>query len=108
MQEDIFGNPLIKHGDYVVMDNCGFHHAHHIEPVLRNMLQLNGITLLYQPPYHLVYNTCEFCFRFLKSWLRKKTELADRQTEVAIYDALSRITQAMSRNIFRHCGYIER
>lgn len=107
LQEDIFGNPLLKQGDYVVMDNCGFHHAHHVQPVLTDMLQLSGITLLYQPPYHPVYNTCEFCFRFLKSWLRKNTELAERQTVVAIYDALSRITPAMSRNFFRHCGYVE-
>ena len=107
LQQDIFGNPLLKPGDYVIMDNCGFHHAHRVEPVLRNMLQLNGITLLYKPPYHPVYNTCEFCFRFLKSWLRKNAELAERQTEVAIYDALSRITPGMSRNFFRYCGYIE-
>lgn len=106
-QEDIFGNPLLKQGDFVVMDNCGFHHARHIEPLLRDMLQLNGITLLFQPPYHPAFNTCEFCFRFLKGWLRKNTELAERHTEVAIYDAISRITPAMSRNFFRYCGYIE-
>ena len=105
-QVDIFGNPLFSPGDVVVMDNCGFHHALHVKPVLENMLALQGTALVFQPPYHPIYNTCEQCFRFLKSWLRKNTELAENQTELCIYDALSRITQEMSRNFFRHAGYI--
>ena len=89
------------------MDNCGFHHARHVEPLLRNMLGLSGVDLVFQPPYHPVYNTCEHCLRFLKSWLRKNSELAEHHIEVAIYDALSRITPGMSGNFFRHCGYID-
>ncbi|XP_068738452.1 uncharacterized protein [Montipora capricornis] len=68
-EEDIFGNPLLKVGDTVILDNCGFHHARHVEPVLRNMLAARGIALIYQPPYHPQYNTCEHCFRVLKGWL---------------------------------------
>jgi len=45
-EQDIFGNPLLKQGDLVIMDNCGFHHAHHVEPVLRNMLGLRGVYCL--------------------------------------------------------------
>lgn len=101
-EEDIFGNPLLKQGDCVIMDNCGFHHARHVEPLLRDKLRLNGVTLLFQPPYHPVYNTCEYCFGFMKSWLGKNSELAELHTEVAIYDALSRITPGMSKNFFRH------
>ena len=80
-----------------------------VETVLRNMLGLSGVHLVFQPPYHPVYNTCEHCFiiRFLKSWLRKNSELAEHHTEVAVHDALSRITQGMSRNFLRHCGYID-
>lgn len=33
------------------MDNCGFHHGHHIVRVLQNMLGLNGVDLVFQPPY---------------------------------------------------------
>ena len=106
-EQDIFGNPLLKQGDLVIMDNCGFHHAYHVEPVLRNMLGLRGVYLVFQPPYHPVYNTCDHCFRFLKSWLRKNSELAEHHTEVAIYDALSRITPHMSRSFYKHCGYID-
>ena len=81
-ETDILGNPILKDGDIVIMDNCGFHHACHVEPVPRNMLELNGVHLAFQPPYHPVYNTCEFCFNLLKSWLRKNSELAKHYTEM--------------------------
>ena len=105
-EKDVLDNPVLKEGDTVIMDNCGFHHARHVEPVLRNMLTRRGCNLLFQPPYHPVFNTCEYCFRVMKGWLRKTTELTENHTVVAIYDALSRITSSMSRNFFRHCGYI--
>ena len=71
LQEEMFGNPPLKDGDTVIMDNCGFHHAGHVQPVLRNMLAICGASLIYQPPYHSQYNTCELCFRHLKGWLHK-------------------------------------
>ena len=104
-EKDVLENPVLKQGDTVIMDNCGFHHARHVEPALRNMLARNGCTLLFQPPYHPVYNTSEYCFHALKGWLRKNTDLTENHTVVAIYDGLSRITPVMSRNFFRHCGY---
>ena len=64
------------------MDNCGFHHARHVEPVLRNMLGLSGVDLVFQPPYHPVYNTCEHCFRFLKSLERPKLATSIRSSQV--------------------------
>ena len=46
------GNPMIKQADTIIMDNCGFHHANHIKPSLRDMLARCGARLGYQPPYH--------------------------------------------------------
>ena len=106
-EQDAFDNPVLKDGDLVVMDNCGFHHARHVEPMLRDMLANRGITLVYQPPYHPEYNTCEMCFRHLKGFLRKFSKLAEEHTEIAIFHGLSEITQSMSRNFFKYCGYIE-
>ena len=37
-ERDVFDNPTLKEGDTIVMDNCGFHHARYVEPVLRDML----------------------------------------------------------------------
>ena len=70
-EQDAFDNPILKDGDVVEIDNCGFHHARHVEPMLRDMLANCGITLVYQPPYHAEYNTCEMCF-----WHRKFSKLA--------------------------------
>ena len=106
-EQDAFNNPLLKHGDTVVMDNYGFHHARHVEPVLRDMLANHGIRLIYQPPYHPEYNTCEMCFRHLKGFLRKFSKFAELHTEIAIFHGLSEITQGMSRNFFSYCGYID-
>ena len=44
------GNPILSAGDAIVMDNCGFHHARHVETVLREMLLHHGVTLIFQPP----------------------------------------------------------
>ena len=68
---DRLDNFVLKNGDVVVMDNCGFHHAHTIEPILRHMLLRRGIRLIFQPPYHPIYNTCEYCFHYIKCWLRR-------------------------------------
>ena len=57
------------------MDNCGFHHARFVEPILTNMFADCGITLLFQPPYSLDFNTCEFCFRQIKDYLRRYSYL---------------------------------
>ena len=67
-EQDTFDNPVLKDGDLIVMDNCGFHHAGHVEPRLRDMLANRGVTRIYQPPYHPQYNTCEICFRHLKGF----------------------------------------
>ena len=100
--EDTFGNPVLKQGDTFIMDNCGFHHGRHTEPLLQHMLTEIGCNFVFQPPYHPVYNTSEYCFKVLKGWLRKNTKFSEDHTQIAIYDGLSRVTPEMSRNFFRH------
>ena len=106
-ETDAFGNSVLKRGDIVIMDNCGFHHGAMTEPVLRRMLADHGVDLIYQPPYHPVYNTCEMCFAFMKRWLREHSGYTEKYTEIAILDALSYVAQDMSRNFFRKCGYVD-
>ncbi|KAL9976754.1 hypothetical protein ACROYT_G014083 [Oculina patagonica] len=99
------GSAVLERGDCVVMDNCGFHHGHHIEPVLRNMLTDCGVRLIYQPPYSPQFNTCELCFHQIKAFLRRHQMLAMNETEVAIADAVLNISPANSFAHFKHCGY---
>ena len=36
------GSTILENGDVVIMDNCGFHHGHFVEPLLRDILQEHG------------------------------------------------------------------
>lgn len=100
------GSAVLERGDTVIMDNCGFHHGHFIEPVLTNMLADYGVRLLFQPPYSPHLNTCEYCFNQIKCYLKRNQLLAEQQTEVAIYNACLEITPENSSAYFRHCGYL--
>ena len=45
------GLSVFMYGDVVIMDNCGFHHGRLTEGTLRQMFEMRGVTLLFQPPY---------------------------------------------------------
>ena len=100
------GSAALERGDVVVMDNCGFHHARHIESLLQNMFNRCGIELIYQPPYSPHFNTCEYCFNQIKQFLQLNQVLAMNETEVAIREAISHITVENSAGYFRKCGYL--
>lgn len=100
------GNPILAAGDAVVMDNCGFHHARHVEPVLREMLLQNGVTLLFQPPYNPELNPCEYCFAHMKRSLRNNEMFTSQYTELAIVNAIELITPAFCCSFFKNCGYV--
>ena len=103
------GSAILERGDTVkkVMDNCGFHHGHFVEPLLTDMLAEYGLRLLFQPPYSPHLNTCELCFHQIKCFLKRNQLLAQRQTEIAIFDACREITVETSSAYFRHCGYLQ-
>jgi len=63
------GSAAVMRGEVVVMDNCGFHHAWHIEPLLQSMLNRCRIELIYKPLYSPHLNTCEYCFNQIKHFL---------------------------------------
>ena len=100
------GSVLLERGDCVVMDNCGIHHGLFVEPVLRELLNDYGVQLIYQPPYSPLLNTCEYCFRQIKEFLRRCQMLAIEETEIAIAEGVLLISAANSNNYFRNCGYI--
>lgn len=99
------GNPKIAAGDVVVMDNCGFHHARHVEPVLRQILIQRDVTLVYQPPYSPELNPCEYAFNHIKRLLKNNEKFTARFTELAIVNALEFITPTLCSSFFKKCGY---
>ena len=100
------GSPILEHGDCVVMDNYGFHHGRVAEPLLRDILHEHGINLLFQPAYSPHLNTCEFCFNQVKCYLKQNTALTVNETEIAIGEAVSKISASNSVGYFRNCGYL--
>ena len=100
------GSTILENGDVVIMDNCGFHHGQFAEAVLRDILQEHGVDLLFQPVYSPHLNTCEFCFHQIKCHLKQNTSLTANETEIAICEAVSKITPANSITYFRNCGYV--
>ena len=88
------------------MDNCGFHHGHFTEGMLRDMFDEYGVRLLFQPAYCPHLNTCELCFNQLKTFLRRFTLLAQQETRIAIAEGISSITQQNCVAYFKCCGYL--
>lgn len=101
------GSAVLEQGDTVIMDNCGFHHGHFVEPLLTDMLAEYGLRLLFQPPYSPHLNPCELCFHQIKCFLKRYQLLSQNHTEIAIYDACREITVENSCAYFRHCGYLQ-
>jgi len=89
------------------MDNDGFHHGHRVELVLRAMLEDCGIRVLFQPPYSLHFNTCEYYFNQIKAFLLLHQALAFNETKIAIAEAVLNIYAENSYAYFKHCGYFE-
>ena len=48
-----YGSATLERGDCVIMDNCGFHYARFVEPILRNMLA----DCLLTPPISILVNS---------------------------------------------------
>ena len=103
---DHVGNPVLANGDVIVMDNCGFHHGVFAENQLRLMLRNRGVELIFQPPCSPEFNSCEFCFRSMKAYLRQHEQFSINFTELEIIQGLQTITPAISQNIFSHCGFV--
>ena len=100
------GSAVLERGDVVVMDNCGFHHARHVEPLLRNVFTRCGIELIYQPPYSPHLNSCEYCFNQIKQFLQRHQMIPAHAMEVAIAEAICEITPENSAEYYKNCGYL--
>ena len=99
----VAGSQIPENGDVVVMDNCGFHHGHFVEALLRDIFREHGVDPLFQPVYLPHLNNCEFCFHQIKCYLEQSTSLTTNETEIVF---VSKITPANSKSYVRNCDYI--
>lgn len=93
--------PSLKPGDLVVMDNLSSHKG----PRIRALLEAQGATLLYLPPYSPDFNPIEMIFAKIKQALRS---LACRTREAlwtVMQSVLDQVRPSDARNCFIHCGY---
>ena len=85
---DHVGSPVLANGDAIVMDNCSFHQGVFVENQLRLMKRNRSVELIFQPPYSPEFNSCEFCFRSMKAYLRQHEQFSINFTGLAIIQRL--------------------
>jgi transposase len=94
--------PSLRPGRVVVMDNLGAHRAERV----RDLIEEQGCSLLYLPPYSPDFSPIEETFSKLKALLRK----AKARTPMALMEAIGRALDAIStsdaQGWFGHCGYL--
>lgn len=97
------GSTVFENGNCIIMDNCGFHHARFVKPVLRGMVGNCSVELIYQPPYSPNFNTVEMCFHqiiiitiIIKGFLQCHQLLAEHETKIAIANGILEITPRQS------------
>lgn len=73
---------------------------------LPDILHKHDVDVFFQPAYSCHLNTCEFCFRQTKCYLKQNPSLTTNETEIAISVAVLKRTAANSISYFRNCGYV--
>lgn len=94
-------SPRLYPGDVVVLDNLRAHHA----PVVRELVQAVGATLLFLPPYSPDLSPIEPCWGFVKHHLRRLAHRTAETLRRAIPNVLKRVRTKHLASWFDHCGY---
>jgi transposase len=93
--------PTLREGQIVVLDNLSAHKS----PRLRELVAAHGCRLWYLPPYSPDYSPIELAFAKVKSELRRVGARTREVLEVAVAQALARISEEEARAFFVHCGF---
>lgn len=57
-------------GDYLIVDNASVHHGDNTFDMLLDVLEANGVRLMFLPKYSPEFNPCELVFGKMKKHLR--------------------------------------
>lgn len=93
--------PTLRPGDIVVMDNLSSHKSDDV----RQIIEVNGASLLYLPPYSPDFNPIEQVFSKLKAHLRKAAERSIPDLWDRIGAILHTVSPEECKNFFTHAGY---
>ncbi|MGE3624370.1 MAG: IS630 family transposase [Bdellovibrionales bacterium] len=93
--------PVLKPGDIVVMDNLGSHKS----PVIRELIEAKGATLLYLPPYSPDLNPIEPGYSKIKAALHKAARRSVDALSNAVASALNTFSPRQCTSFFSRAGY---
>ncbi len=86
----------------MLLDNVPFHHRASIQ----ELIEEQGATVKFLPPYSPEFNPIEECWSKLKAWLRKLAARTVPALQQAITEAIQQVTQSDAEGWFRHAGYL--
>ena len=93
--------PTLRSGDLVILDNLSVHK----DPVSAQLIERQGATLLFLPPYSPDLNPIEQVFAKLKALARGAARRSREALWTYLGVALTHISPGECRQYFRHCGY---
>lgn len=93
--------PELKSGDQVIMDNVAFHKVKRVKEIIESQ----GASLIYLPPYSPDLSPIENMWSKLKSILRKFAARTVDTFQEAISEAFKLIKSSDLQGWFQHCGY---
>ena len=99
------GQPVLKPGDIIVVDNCPFHHSQ-AKQILINYFEDFNITYMFLPRYSPDMNPVESCFMKMKILLKQtyyQNLLANNFVSLAIHDTISEISLGDIRGFYKGC-----
>ena len=85
----------------VICNNCAIHK--NIQ--FLRMVRERGGLVHFLPPYSPDFMPVEQAFFFMKAWLKRNRDVADRHPIASVYDALEDITQEHAGYFFQACEY---
>ena len=105
---DNIGEPILRNGDCVIVDNCPTHHGQFGE-YLRNYLGDRGIDLIYTPRYSPEMNPAEYAFNKIKFLSKQKyyRDMMALNVGYTIMELVSEITPNDAVGFFRHTNYLQ-
>lgn len=93
--------PELRRGDIVIMDNL----SSHKRPVVREVIEAAGASVLFLPPDSPDFNPIEKAFAKLKALLRREAERTVSGLWSLIWRLVDLFLPSECANYFKSCGY---
>jgi len=93
----------LTNGDYLILDNGSVHTGLESSRLMRDILDVTGLTLIFLPAYSPELNPCELIFNVIKNYIRNLTELTN--VREAVLESLSIITTSKMISFYDKCIY---